>query len=581
MSFLIDMVHHNPGEPPFESEFTSPENLARLGYSGQVFKHVNCAVRFDTLGRNDFAEGTPSGQWMDALRSSIEREISAAKAENLKVYYHIDLFVLPRALVEDERSLLCNPEGKISLDRERTIEVHRALFFELFRDFPQIDGLIVRVGETYLFDTPFHCGNTAVPLHGNGIQPEWSQSQYIRLLKFLRDEICVRYNRTLIQRTWDIFGDRFHADPAFYLAVVDQIPEHEQLIFSIKHTALDFFRRVKVNPSLGLGKHSQVIEIQCQREYEGKGAFPNYIGHLLADGFPENRSSKSLASLLNLPTVRGVFTWSRGGGWYGPYLKNEFWCKLNVYIISAIALNPARSEAEAFNSFCRDIMGLDVVSSVHFRQSCILASQAILLGRYCEDYDEQWKEAVIPTELWMRDDRLGGMDQLRPVFEYLDKRGTTESAIEEKRQSAELWRQSLNEFDQINFENEELSGPIRTSFQYAIYLFEIIATGWELLSIDFAASIGKQIDRDRLIDLKVSYERTWRLYRDLRDSSPGCATLFNGEFWNWPGRPPLPGLDASVALAGRHIDGTLNELNLAVASPIEKSWFGTGVDGDL
>ena len=27
---------------------------------------------------------------------------------------------------------------------------------------------------------------------------------------------------------------------------------------------------------LAIGKHAQVVEIECQREYEGKGAYPNY-----------------------------------------------------------------------------------------------------------------------------------------------------------------------------------------------------------------------------------------------------------------------------------------------------------------
>ena len=29
---------------------------------------------------------------------------------------------------------------------------------------------------------------------------------------------------------------------------------------------------VPFNPCIGIGKHQQVVEVQCQREYEGKGA---------------------------------------------------------------------------------------------------------------------------------------------------------------------------------------------------------------------------------------------------------------------------------------------------------------------
>ena len=35
-------------------------------------------------------------------------------------------------------------------------------------------------------------------------------------------------------------------------------------------------RPAKWNPQLGTGKHAQIIEVELQREYEGKSAYPNY-----------------------------------------------------------------------------------------------------------------------------------------------------------------------------------------------------------------------------------------------------------------------------------------------------------------
>ena len=29
------------------------------------------------------------------------------------------------------------------------------------------------------------------------------------------------------------------------------------------------------NPTLGVGQHAQIVEVELQREYEGKGAYPN------------------------------------------------------------------------------------------------------------------------------------------------------------------------------------------------------------------------------------------------------------------------------------------------------------------
>lgn len=56
---------------------------------------------------------------------------------------------------------ICDDDGRISIYREKTKELHRAMLDEIFKEFP-IDELIIRVGETYLHDTPRHMGSGAV-----------------------------------------------------------------------------------------------------------------------------------------------------------------------------------------------------------------------------------------------------------------------------------------------------------------------------------------------------------------------------------------------------------------------------------
>ena len=51
---LLDMVHDNPGEEPFETSFRDPNKLISYGYDVQVFKHINCIIRFDKLGLDLF-----------------------------------------------------------------------------------------------------------------------------------------------------------------------------------------------------------------------------------------------------------------------------------------------------------------------------------------------------------------------------------------------------------------------------------------------------------------------------------------------------------------------------------------------
>jgi hypothetical protein len=42
--------------------------------------------------------------------------------------------------------------------------------------------------------------------------------------------------------------------------------------FSIKHSSGDFTRPAKWNAQLGVGQHAQIVEVELQREYEGKAS---------------------------------------------------------------------------------------------------------------------------------------------------------------------------------------------------------------------------------------------------------------------------------------------------------------------
>lgn len=428
MEFIMDMVHHNPGEPPFDTAFLKPEKLTAYGYNAQVFKHINTAVSFRNFDPELFEDEPEAAAWIHAAAERIRREeIAPARAAGLQVYYHIDLFVLPEAMKKKYAAQICTPDGRISLDREMTLEIHRAMFDELFRDF-DIDGLIIRVGETYLHDTPYHTGNGAVE-YGDR---EQEIESFAKLLAFLCSEVCEKHGKYLFFRTWDCFPDRFHADPQYYLDVTDRIEPHPKLIFSIKHTVLDFWRNVKFNECLTIGHHRQIIEVQCQREYEGKGAYPSYVMNGVINSFSENRLPKGLRDIQNHPLICGIYTWSRGGGWFGPYIKNEFWCDLNAYVISGFAKSPDKTEEDLFYQYTKEVMGLSEEDGRSFRQLCLAANEAVLHGRYITAFDRQYEEGIMPCQNWMRDDRLGGMKQLRPTFVYLYDRDLLDAAVYEK-----------------------------------------------------------------------------------------------------------------------------------------------------
>jgi len=559
------MVHHNPGEPPFQSAFLDPAHLVDYGYNGQVFKHINCVATFAATGLDFFPTGSPERAWLDDFTSRIEKEIAAAKAKGLKVFYHIDLFTLPKRLVEHFKNEICDPQtGRILLDRVTTFGLHRILFDELCTRFSLVDGFIIRVGETYLYDTPHHTGNGPIPrvgpawtpeyayeelLDGKLSEPNWSDAQtfaYVKLIRFLRGEICVRHHKVLIFRTWDIFPDKLHARLDHYLEVTDQIKPHQNLFFSIKHTALDFWRYVKVNECLTRGRHQQIIEVQCQREYEGKGAYPNYVMDGVINGFEENVGRIGLKDLLSNPQIQGVYSWSRGGGWYGPYVPCELWPDLNAYVLGKFAQNPGRSEEDIFCEYARGRLQLKGGDIKQFRRLCLLSAKAILKGRYCAAFDRGLCESILPTACWMRDDRLGGRIQLKLVLGSLHKQNLSTEALREKAEAVALWEEIQKIAGEIEWPAGELGRFAIVSAQYGHLLFSIVHQGWRVLAAGHAGDATGQYNGEEILEATEHYNATWRRYRALA-SSPLCASLYKGRYFSLPGTPPVAGLDESVA----------------------------------
>jgi len=531
-AFVLDMVHHNPGEAPFETAFSDSSHLREYGYNGKVFKHINCIATFAATGVDCFPKGTPAHEWLEEFTAQIESEMNDALQARVAAFSHIDLFVLPKVLVDCFRKRLCDRNGRISIDNEFTPEIHRLLFNELFSRYPRLDGLVVRHGETYLYDTPFHTGNGPVAWHAPLAEPERDQDRFTRLISFLREEICVKHKKTLIFRTWDYLPDRFHANPDYYRTITDAIPPHPKLLFSIKHTRLDFFRRVDANAALGIGRHSQIIEVQCQREYEGKGAYPNYVAKGVIEGFPENTPPTGLADLLEHPLIRGVWTWSRGGGWYGPYVINELWCDLNAYVVAGYAAGRG-TEPELFLRYAETYLGLNNKDAERFRELCKLSSEAVLKGRYCEAYDEPLEGKQVPVNLWMRDDRLGGATRLDVIFSALRESDRISVALAEKDESVVLWKRISQLSREIQFPSESVQQFVRVSCDYGLLLFSRVALGWRAISMCDHVSAN-------------SYWAARREYRALADS-PFCPSLYIGrDFW-MPGDVPGPGLDAAVS----------------------------------
>ena len=530
LPFILDGVHNNPGEPLTKTDFSNPLYLKEKGYTGQVineFTFAHAAITFDKLSPDIFPEGSKGREWVMKAAEKVRLNIKKAHAAGLKVYYFTDIIVLPKTLVALYHDEICDKNGKISLERPKTIEIHRIMFEELFNTFPDLDGLVIRTGETYLNNVPYHTGNNPIT---DG------EESHIKLINLLREEVCEKRNKQIFYRTWSFGG--MHDSAKYYLDVTNKIEPHKNLVFSIKHTKGDYHRTFPFNPCLGIGNHLQIVEVQCQREYEGKGAHPNYVMDGVINGFEEYKIQKlagkyqCLNDLKSSKNFVGIWSWSRGGGWVGPYINNEFWCKLNAYVVSKWAQNTNLTEEAVFNSFMDENGILNAESRKAFRRLCLLSAKAVLRGHESAQvpFNSNWT-------LWMRDEFLGGIDStktekgvseeyLHKAFNAYYKKGQLDKFIEDKNESVAIWKEIVELSGKIEMTDKANQNYIVVSSKYGLLLHQIIASGLNVLSIGFKWERTGVYDKEKLSQFISNYDKAWEEYLQLKKDNSSCATLY-------------------------------------------------------
>ena len=554
LKYVMDMVYNNLGHPQRVSKFNDTRFLESLGYNGTTpHWYVQCGITYDSLEKGIVPEGSDEREWILANAKKLKKQIKEAKKADVELYPFTDFLVVPESvwekygkqMVADEFVDKVDTENyrKPDIRKEMTQKILRIQIDEIFKTFPELNGLMLRFGETYFHDTPYHLGGSPARSQGKG-----GIEDHIKMIKVLREEVCVKRNKKLFYRTWD-FGNFFHVNPEVYLSITNNVEPHENLIFSVKHVAGDFWRTKKFNPTLSIGKHQQIVEVQCQREYEGKGAHPNYIANGVIEGFEEyeylmdSDKPNCLNEIKETPQFSGVYTWSRGGGWLGPYTKNEFWCELNAYVVSKWVQNPVRSEEEIFYDFAR-LKGIPEKDLPKFRELNLLSAKAVLRGeysKYCEGYDL----------MWSRDQFINGASSLKGFFNRVLDKGLVEKVLAEKKESVDMWKRMIDLAQQIETKDEALNEFLRTSTEYGRIKYEIIEKGWIVILFGHIGDETGEYDRERIRTAIERYDELWEEWEALAENSPSCATIYEPNGFAIRGHldiygNPETGIDASV-----------------------------------
>jgi len=541
LQFIMDMVHNNPGEAPFETKYNNPEYLKSQGFNSIVPRwFVSCAITYNDFNKKNISIKIMEKRWIDSTAAVIDKKIVVCKDAGINIYPFTDFLIFPISIWEKYGDSLIALEDlgadgrakikdnhKPDIRRQTTQQLLRVQIAKVFNRFPQLDGLVLRFGETYLHDVPFHTGGSPLRNEEQGIE------DHITFLNILRDEICVKRNKKLFYRTWD-FGYNFHNNPNYYLAVTNAIVPHPNLVFSIKYQQADFLRMTPFNPTLGIGKHQQIVESQSAMEAYGKGAHPYYAAYGVINGWPETKyeinfgdgaftgkennaaNPRGVKDILYKKLLCGVNTWSKGGGWQGPYISNEFWNELNTYVVAKWAQDTSKTEEKIFYEFAaeKNIKGRQADM---LRQIALLSIEAVRKG-HCNSYtiNQMW---------WARDEFFSVADN-KEVINSIISNNLTDKVIAEKSEATAMWKQMEAISRQMTIADTALQNAIMVSCTYGRIKFELIEQMWKLM----LANEDKEI-RQSAANLKIKaiiqrYDELWNEWKALKKSSPHCATLY-------------------------------------------------------
>ncbi len=533
--FVHDMVHDNPGLVKYESAYNDPQFLRKRGYDGKTFDLFNCAqygLLWDGLtkkyGRAQvFPDGSEAREWALLRKKELQKLYQAIADEELAISFMMDMIVFPIALTRIYPEVL-NENGKIDIALPMTRILIEEMFDEMFAEFPQITGIYIRFGETYTgerYGAPYHIGN-------NPILKDDSEEYHFTLIQYLQEIVCNKHKREIYYRTWGIwgFGD-FQYNRDTYLKISDCIPVNDRFYFCIKHTSGDFHRCTVFNQSLNCGKHNQIVEVQAAREYEGKGAYPNYIADGVINGFEEfkwlmqNQKQRCLRDIINVENskIKGIWTWSRGGGWDGPYINgrngksgetviengSELWCDLNAYVLSQWTKDTFKSDRHYAMQYARDVLQMSEKDCKIFYEICLLSAKAVLLGRGCDTDKFAW------NVWWTRDQNIDP-----PLF-YQNIHNAIEAQAEdillwEKARSVEIWKEIIKLAESLTSGNRR--DFIVITCKYGYYLYSLFET---MYRANIYALQGKDIK-----DILKQYDELWGKWIALKENNSCCPTLY-------------------------------------------------------
>ncbi len=528
----------NPGEPEISSQYKQPGVLKDLGYNGLVL--------YSTTGLSgvnspeDIAD-RELARWVGQQLDEAARRVQDAADAGLDVYLSYDMLVLPAAHVERNAEAVCckGSADMLCPASERTLRRSIDALDALIRRLPRTAGVVLRLGDTDARRLPYLTGNDIYAPHCPRCSQLGRADRVVSAIEHAYELVAKKHNRRLIVRAWNVRPLGLHDSPELAERVVARLPGEptdDRLILSFKFTQTDFWRYQPWNQaSLASGGRPVLYELQCQREFEGKGGLPNYQPPLWRDGHPESTESEQggLARIASSINLAGLWAWVRGGGWGGPFVQDEAWIDTNVVAVPQLADDPEADPRELAKRWAEGRLQLDEPELIDavcgiLGRSAEAARLAFYFGPFAQTKANPWH----PAADWVSDDQLNAEACWRIIQRIPEDK--LDQTIEEKDRAAEMITSDRHTLQTLvgDRQHPRLQSLVNT----LIYAESLYATMRDLTAGLVAyrrfLSTGSRDNADDARARMFSAQSEWNHHAQRHAMLPGTATPFRElGFW--------------------------------------------------
>jgi hypothetical protein len=406
-------------------------------------------------------------QRIERYRREMRRCFQVLGGLGLSVHVTMDVFSATPELLQ-----------RLALTRTGVNDFLRGLLDQFFTDFPEVAGVIVRVGES----------------DGKDVQDDFHSQLVIKTPEdartFLQALLPVfeKHGRRLIFRTWTVgaypIGDlMWHRDT---FARVFKGLSSSALVVSMKYGETDFFRYLPLNRNFFRTPLAKIVELQTRREYEGCGEYPSFTGWLYEQYARELQQAEN---------VIGCMVWAQTGGWV-PFRRIAFidpealWTDLNTYVTIRVIKEGLLVE-DAVRAFVKERQLGDADALLELLR---LSDECIRELLYIEEYAQQklfFRRVRIPPMLQVYWGNIFINHSLRRLLRYFVRDADT--AL----RSAQRCMSNLERMRML----AERAGVSVADIDYMRDTFHLLALSREYYFAEDAPDIER-----RILEAKAAYK---------------------------------------------------------------------------